>query len=135
MLMRLAVMAMGVCMSMSVLTAQAAVYKWKDAQGRVHYGDQATAGAEKVDAGVVNGAAAEEVDNAADQSKQKHVEECGRQRDQLANYKKASKIVETDSLGNQKEFNDDERQKLIEKTQKQITDGCADVAAPDAAAR
>ncbi len=135
MLMRLSVMAMGMCMSMSVLTAQAAVYKWKDADGRVHYGDQATAGAQKVDGAVVNGAAADEADNAADQSKQKHAEECGRKRDQLANYKKASKIIETDSLGNQKEFNDDERQKLIEKTQKQVTDGCADVAVPDAAAR
>ena len=43
-------------------------------------------------------------------------------------YKKASRIVETDSLGNKKEFSDEERQKLVEKTQKQITDSCGDAA-------
>ena len=116
-------------MAMSALNAHAAVYKWKDADGRVHYGDQPTAsGAEKLNAGAVNGAAADDVDNPADQTVQKKAEECSRKRDQLANYKKASKIVETDSLGNQKEFTDDERKKLLERTQKQMTDSCGESA-------
>lgn len=134
MLMRLSVMALGMCMAMSTLTAHADVYKWKDANGRVHYGDQPASGAEKVNAGSVNAAPADASDNATDQSAQKRVEECSRMREQLANYKTASKIVETDSLGNQKEFSDDERKKLLDRTQKQIAASCGDSAA-DAPAR
>lgn len=126
MLMRLSVMAVGMCMAMSTLTAHADVYKWKDANGRVHYGDQPASGAEKVNAGPANAAAADAADNAADQSAQKRAEECSRMREQLANYKTASKIVETDSLGNQKEFSDDERKKLLDRTQKQIAGNCGD---------
>lgn len=131
MVMRLSVMVMGLCMATlaSVSMAQAGVYKWKDANGRVHYGDQAPSGAEKIKTGPDNGEAAPAEGNSADADKQnqKKIEECGRKRDQLATYKKASRIVETDSLGNQKEFNDEERQKLIEKTQKQIADGCGEL--------
>jgi hypothetical protein len=132
--MRLAAMAMGLCMAMSVLTAQAAVYKWKDANGRVHYGDQPTAGAEKVSGGAVNDADADAAESAVDQSKQKRAEDCARKREQLANYKRASKIIETDSLGAQKEFSDDERKKLLERTQKQVADSCGE-ASDDAAAK
>lgn len=125
--MRLSVMAVGLCLAMSALVAQAAVYKWKDANGRVHYGDQPASGAVEVNAGVLNGSVAPDSSEAsAENTQQKKAEECSRKRDQLANYKKASKIVETDSLGNQKEFNDEERKKLLEKTQKQLTDSCGD---------
>lgn len=129
MLKRLAVVTVGMCVAMSVLTAQADVYKWKDANGRVHYGDQPARGAEKVNGGAVNATAADEASaDASDQSKQKRAEECSRRRDQLASYRTASKITETDSLGNQKEFNDDERKKLIERTQQQISESCGDSA-------
>ena len=136
MLMRLSMVAIGLCMAISVLPAHADVYKWKDADGRVHYGDQPASGAERVNAGAINSVTPDDTAKAAateDQAK-KHTEECGRKRDQLVNYKKATRIVETDSLGNQKEFSEDERQKLIERTQKQITDGCADVPASDGTA-
>ncbi len=137
MLMRLSAIAMGMCLAMSVLTAQAAVYKWKDADGRVHYGDQAKAGAEKVNAGPSNAEAApaEDADADSDAAKQKkkRAEECNLKRDQLANYTKATRIVETDSLGNQKEFNEDERKKLIERTQKQVSDSCGETAGGAAA--
>lgn len=125
--MRLSVVMMGACLAMSALTAHAAMYKWKDANGRVHYGDQPASGAVEVNAGALNGSAAPDPsDVPAENTQQKKAEECSRKRDQLANYKKASKIVETDSLGNQKEFNEDERKKLLERTQKQLTDSCGD---------
>ncbi|MES2488845.1 MAG: DUF4124 domain-containing protein [Pseudomonadota bacterium] len=131
MLMRLSVMVMGLCMASlaSVSMAQAGVYKWKDANGRVHYGDQAPSGAEKVKTGPDNSEAAPVEGNGSDAEKQqqKKIEECSRKRDQLTTYKKASRIVETDSLGNKKEFNDEERQKLIDRTQKDIADGCGEL--------
>lgn len=122
--MRLAAGVMGVCMAMS---AHAAVYKWTDANGRVHYGDQPASGAVEVNAGSINGSAAPDTADApADNAQQKKAEECSRRRDQLANYKRATRIVETDALGNQKEFNDDERKKLLERTEKQVADSCGD---------
>lgn len=129
---RLSVMVVGLCIAMS---AQAAVYKWKDANGRVHYGDQPVSGAVEVNGGAVTGAASDVPANADDQqAKQKKADECARKRDQLATYKKASKVVETDSLGNQKEFNEDERKKLVERTQQQVVENCGE-SADDAAAK
>ena len=62
-----------------------------------------------------------------DSDKAKHAEECSRKRDQLVTYKNADHIVQKDPLGNEKEYNDSERKKLIELTQKQIEVGCTDV--------
>ena len=136
--MRLSIVMMGLCLFASMTIADAAgVYKWKDADGRVHYGDQPKDGAERIKTGPGNGEAAPPEDDSnsdAGKQKAKHLEDCGRKRDQLVTYQKASRIVETDSLGNQKEFSDDERQKLVAKTQQQITEGCADVPGPAAAA-
>ena len=134
--MRLSVVMVGLCLCASMTIADAGVYKWKDADGRIHYGDQPKDGAERVKTGPANSEAAPEDDPTSDAGKQKakHVEDCGRKRDQLMTYQKASRIVETDSLGNQKEFSNDERQKLVAKTQQQITEGCADVPAPEDAA-
>jgi len=133
--MRLTVMVMGLCFAASASIAQADVYKWTDADGRVHYGDQAKQGAEKVKIGPDSGEAAV-TDNSPDPAdKKKHAEECGRKRDRLSTYGKASRIVETDSLGNDKEYNDAERKQLIERTQKQVDEGCADVPAESSKAK
>jgi hypothetical protein len=116
----------GLCLAASAAAAD--VYKWKDAQGHVHYGDLSKRGAEKVKAGPANGESATPADRDKDQEAQKarHDEDCSRKRDQLATYSTAARIVEKDSLGNEKEFNEADRKKLIELTQKQIADGCAE---------
>ena len=104
--------------------AQADVYKWKDASGNVHYGDQPANGAEKVSTGPDNSEAAP--DTAADDAQQKRDAECKRKRDQLDTYQKASRIVEKDALGNEKEYSADDRKKLIDSIQKQIAENCED---------
>jgi hypothetical protein len=119
-------------MAASASVSAADVYKWTDASGRVHYGDQPKQGAQKVNVGSANGESATPEDKDAASQKKQHAEDCGRKRDQLTNYQKATRIVEKDALGNEKEYNEADRQKLISVTQKQITEGCADVpAAPD----
>lgn len=130
--MRLSVVMMGLCLFASATMADAGVYKWKDANGRVHYGDQPKSGAQRVDGAPTNTEAAPE-EESSDPAKQKtsKADECARKRDQLMTYQKATRIVETDSLGNQKEFSDEERQKLIERTQKQIAEGCAGAVGTD----
>jgi hypothetical protein len=117
------VVAISLCLAASATAAD--VYKWKDAQGHVHYGDMAKQGAEKVNAGPANSAVPEDKDK--DAQKTKHAEECGRKRDQLVTYRSAGRIVEKDALGIEKEYNEAERKKLIELTQKQIAEGCADL--------
>lgn len=134
--MRLSGTIVGLCLALSVTMAHAAVYKWKDAQGRVHYGDQPKQAAEKIKGGPANSEAAPE-DQAeseeAEAEKQRRIAECGNKRDQLANYKKATRIVETDSLGKEKEFSAEERLQLIDKTEKQIVANCGELT-PDSAA-
>ena len=39
-------------------------------------------------------------------------------------YRGAAKITETDSLGETREFDDSQRQKLIERTEKAVHDAC-----------
>ena len=52
--------------------------------------------------------------------------ECKRKRDQLDTYQKASRIVEKDALGSEKEYSADDRKKLIDSIQKQIAENCED---------
>ena len=116
-----------ICCCFAVTAVAADVYKWKDAQGHVHYGDQPKQNSEKVN---VNPAHADDPAEAgAKAQRAKVIAECGRKRDQLMTYQNAARIVEKDALGNEKEYNDADRQRLIQVTQKQIADQCKDVPA------
>lgn len=98
-------------------------YRWVDAQGKVHYGDQPPPRATEVDLtrpGLSVGAA----DVAPPKAGSLGVEECGRRREQLASYRAASTITETDGLGNQHEYSEADRQKLIARSEQAIRDGC-----------
>lgn len=120
------------CCSLAFAAQAADVYKWKDAQGHVHYGDQPKNGSEKVNVSPVNSEA--EVKASADAAAQRaqKAQDCGRKRDQLSSYQSALRIVEKDALGNEREYSEAERQKLIALKQKQIAEQCADVPAEDA---
>ncbi|MGH8541146.1 MAG: DUF4124 domain-containing protein [Stenotrophobium sp.] len=119
-------------LALTGLAFAGSVYKWTDAQGHVHYGDNpAKLSAQKLDIDAANGEKppATKTDTAA--QKAKHVEDCSRKRDQLATYKSAGRIIEKDNLGKEHEYTADERKQLIEQTQKQIDTDCADVPASD----
>ena len=129
--MRLTLTALCCCFAATAFAAD--VYKWKDAQGRVHYGDQAKQGSKKINASPAPAEAPADADAKAQRAKK--VAECGRKRDQLMTYQNATRIVEKDALGNEKDYSDADRLRLIQVTQKQIADQCADVpAAPESAA-
>lgn len=107
------------------------IYKWIDPAGRIHYGDQPQPGwkrvevnappssggpapAAKPDGAVASGGSALEPDAAQCESKRKSLEA----------YQNAARLVERDSLGREKEFTPEDRQKLIDLTQQQVDQVC-----------
>lgn len=98
--------------------AAAKLYRWTDAQGHVHYSDQPGGNAREIDpkapAAVPAVAAASSPDAGA----------CQKKKDQLASYRGATTITETDGLGQTREYSDAQKQKLIETTEKSIHEVC-----------
>ncbi len=98
-------------------------YRWVDANGKVHYGDQpppnATAVTEKP------AGAAPAVDDGA-KAGGTDAAECERRTQKLNQYRNAAAVTETDSLGNKREYTEAERQKLVERAEQSVRDGgCA----------
>jgi hypothetical protein len=96
------------------------VYKWKDKDGRVHYGDRPKHGAQALDI-----PAAAPLDPAAEQAAADRAAECARKRKQLETYRNAPSISETDNLGRTREYSEAERQQLIALTEKKTNEACA----------
>lgn len=106
-------------------SAQAAAtkptYRWTDEKGRVHYSDVPAPQSERVDvkrSGQVSKVPAEVA------AAEARARECQRRRDQLAKFSTATEVTETDSLGVTRSFTEDERRKLIERTEQQVKDVC-----------
>jgi hypothetical protein len=117
-------------LALSLVTAAASagdVYKWKDKDGKVHYGDRPNPGAE---AELLNAPPTEEVDPEAEKARAARDAECARKREQLAKYKSASAIKETDNLGQTREYNAAEREKFLAQQEKAVADACSPPAAP-----
>ena len=126
------------------ISASAAVYRWVDAEGHVHYTDKPVENSEPVNvqtgqpkgatespssssSGSVTGSSGITGSSSplpADQLAQKK-SECEQKKKQYASYKTAAKIVETDSLGRQHEYSADEQKQLVEKAQKEMEETCA----------
>jgi hypothetical protein len=115
-----------ICATPAVLAGE--VYKWKDAQGHVHYGDQPTHGAQKIE---VNAPASQlqlqrehdkELSTGAKTAKR--FEDCKRSKEQLTTYQSAANIISKDGFGGEKELNTGERTKLIQMTQQKVKDSC-----------
>lgn len=96
-------------------TAAQSVYRWVDAQGRVHYGDPASAppGAKRLSPRTMSTVAT----TPAPLPLPKQAEACVQARERLTRYESAERIVETDSLGEQREFNPEARERLIALTE------------------
>ncbi len=116
-----------------LIASAAEVYKWTDAQGRVHYGDRPRQqDAQKV---VVNAGSGDGGTGAAREAsaieklkmQDKKYAACKNRKEQLANWKLASKIVEKDGLGREKTYTDEEKQSLVERTQSSIDKECGEV--------
>jgi hypothetical protein len=104
--------------------ADGKTYRWVDAQGNVHYGDQPPANATVVAPKPTDSAAPSPPPASTAAASGLGPEECDRRQKQLDSYKAASSITETDGLGNKREYSEDERNKLIARTEQAIRDGC-----------
>lgn len=124
-------------LALALLLAAAAVqagdgklYRWTDAQGHVHYGDQPTANAKPVTPKVLPGTAPAPDGTAPATAPAKPAsvattpDECQRQKDLLSSYRSAAKISETNSLGETREYSDEQKQKLIEVTEQNVAKAC-----------
>lgn len=121
-------------MLLAPLVATAAeVYKWTDAQGRVHYGDRPRQqDAEKVEVNAGSGdggAGAQKEASAIEQLKMrdKKYAGCKEKKEKLETWKAASKIVEQDGLGKERTYTDEEKAQLLAKTQASIDKDCVGV--------
>ena len=106
------------------------VYKWKDKDGKVHYGDRPKHDAETVvtDPGSGTGEPSE-----AEATRLAREAECQKKKTQLENYRRAPSISEIDNLGKQREYTPAEREQFLAMTEKKVAELCTP-AAPDEAA-
>ena len=114
------------------------VYKWIDANGRVHYSDTPRPGWTRVDvktggvpsvaAAAASAGSAEAAVEDAEESPERtrlRAEECQKRRDQLETYRTSTQIIERDNLGNERTYTEEQRLQLIEQTQRQVSELCA----------
>jgi uncharacterized protein DUF4124 len=101
--------------------AQGKLYRWTDKDGNVHYGDVPEGGnAQQVDPHALAPS-----DSPPPAATGASAADCQLKTTQLATYKNAATITETDAVGNQKELSAEDREKLLAQTQKFLDDHCA----------
>ena len=107
------------------------VYKWKDKNGVVHYGDKPKDGGQMMD---IRG---DEPDADVRAAGYAQDAKCAQEKAQLEKYRKAGKIQEQDNLGNVRDYTDAEREKFLQLTEQKVAAVCsgqpAQAAAPPAA--
>lgn len=117
--------ALAVLLCLSGAAAAGSTYRWVDKDGNVHYGDQVPMGSQarllKPDV-TLTGSGPSEAEVAAAKAR---AENCKKLQAQLDNYSKASKITETDALGNVRDYSDADKQKLIEQTRAKVDEACS----------
>lgn len=102
-------------------TAQSRVYQWTDSNGVVHYGDSARGPAKSIlikptSSGISGGASKPAIDEAA----------CTAKREQLKRYSSASRVTETNALGETRDYDDAQIKKLIETAEAAVRTTCGD---------
>ena len=108
----------------------AGVYRWVDADGRVHYTDKPVQNSEPVNTHTGQPRGAQPLPgptpdpNLTPEQVTQRKTDCEQKKQQLTSYKAAAKIVETDSLGRQHEFSEDERKLLLQKTEQGMQESC-----------
>ena len=105
--------------------ADATLYRWVDKDGHVHYGDQPADNAKQVNPKRLGGDAGDSAgDAAAAATAAKQAAECKSKNDELARYKGATSITETDALGNTRDYTAEQKDQLVAKTQKYVDEHC-----------
>lgn len=133
--MRAALMALALLVLVGLVPAQASdkIFRWTGADGKSYFGDTPPAGARDVQpfSRKVGTTVASPEDSGADTAAEESsmsVADCANKRAQLSTYKNATKLVEKDSLGREREYTVEERDLLVKKTQEELETQCGDVA-------
>jgi hypothetical protein len=99
------------------------VYKWKDKDGRVHYGDKPKTGeAEAIAVEPSSGTGEPSPPLAETQAREA---ECKKKKEQLAAWRRGPTMSETDNLGRTREYTPAEREQFLALTQKKVDELCA----------
>lgn len=110
----------------------AEVYRWVDENGKVHYGDRPRPGAERMEVAPPGGSG-DPADPEAAKTAAARAAECESKKKQLAGYRQAPTIKEINGLGEEREYNAEQKQKLIALTEQQVAAACGPPPeAPDA---
>lgn len=128
------ILALGACLAWSA-TAGAAVYRWVDQKGEVHYSDVPAPGAQSVDTRTWKppqsvhkpppAAAAPASDQAADKNvPMSRADKCKLAQKQFGQYKNASKLVERDQFGAEHTLDDKGRAQLIKQAKANVDKYC-----------
>jgi hypothetical protein len=98
------------------------VYKWKDKDGRLHYGDRP----KHIDAApVLINPDAGGTPNEQFATRQAREDECATKKAQLEAYRRAPSISEVDNLGKQREYTPAEREQFLTLQQQKVDALCA----------
>lgn len=103
------------------VASAAEVYKWKDKDGRVHYGDRPKQGAQSV---IVTPASGSGVPSEAEGNRQAREAECQTTRAKYEAYRRAPSISEIDNLGKQREYTPAEREQFLAMTERKVAELC-----------
>lgn len=125
------VLALGAAL-LSAAASAGPVYKWVDPAGHFHFSDTPQPGWKRVEVRSANAATSEIPQIAGGVDDTQRALDCKQKRDTLAGYRKASKIVERDALGQEREYSDEQKNQLIARAEQQAQNACADVPASDA---
>ncbi|MGH8481331.1 MAG: DUF4124 domain-containing protein [Nevskiaceae bacterium] len=99
------------------------VYKWRDKDGRLHYGDRPKdAQAESVTVTPSSGSGETSPVLA---NEQERMAECQRKRAQLESWRAAPTMSEVDNLGKTREYTPAERQQFLAMTEAKVAELCA----------
>jgi hypothetical protein len=107
------------------------VYRWVDKDGKVHFGDRPPPGAQHVQlrrsgASVPAPAGGEDAQEPGEEAAAARAAACEREREKLRNYRGADRIVQTDALGQESELDEEQRQQLLELTERRMREHCDD---------
>ena len=119
-----------ILIALSVFACAAAsagdVYKWKDKDGRVHYGDKPKTGEAQ---SVIVDSSKDDADDPAKagaaQAAAARAAECKTKTSQLAAWRAAPTMSEVDNLGKTREYTAAERQQFLDMTQAKVDALCA----------
>lgn len=101
------------------------VYRWVDAHGQVHYSDKPAPNAQEIEIQPpeTTGAQPESAPPVSD-AEAERAALCKQRQAQLESYRNASRIIAKDEQGNPRDYSEQERLQLIERTKQSIKELC-----------